>query len=73
MRVRAGSYSRSTTNAAAWPVMPFTGYRACATVGVAFGVPSQIVSPGAHNAMVFGRVEAADGDRRSAVGLQELR
>lgn len=46
-------YSRPTANAAAWSTMPFTEYRACAMEGPPPVVPSQIVSPSAHNWVVF--------------------
>src|SRR6476646_11321349 len=50
---RRRSYSRLTAKAAAWLTMPFTPYRACATLGPPGGAPLQIVSPAAHRSMVL--------------------
>ncbi len=47
------SYSRAAAKVAASPTIPFTGYSACANDGPPPGVPSQIVSPDAHNWVVF--------------------
>src|SRR4029079_3643296 len=46
--------SRSAANVAAWLTMPFTEYRACATLGAPGAAPLQMVSPSAHWSMVLG-------------------